>query len=112
MPPTVTITDEQLLAITQDSQDFADLKMPDKIRWFQVQNAVLRSSVTKLMESMPDADGLRITDKGCLSLSLPNSWPVSLYRNQWEVVVKAIPAIQRRLANDAKIINKPPKAAK
>jgi hypothetical protein len=117
MPPsTATITDEQLLAITQDSQEFADLKMPDKLRFFTLQNAALRSQNSKLTESMPDSDGLRITDKGVLSLSVPNSWPASYYRDQWAFIINKIEAIKRVLDKDAsgarKIVNKPPKEKK
>ena len=112
-----TITDEQLAAIeSQQSQEFAELAVADKMRWFMLQNQRLQQQNQKLTEALPDADGLRVTEKGVLSLSVPNSWPASYYRDQWTFILAKVPAIQRMLDKDAagerKIINKPPKEKK
>lgn len=113
-PSKPPMTDEQLLAITDDqSQPFADLAMAEKIRWYRLENQRLAHKNKELTAKAADSDGLRITEKGVLSLSVPNSWPASYYRDQWEYILSKVAAIQAKLEQDAagegKIINKPPK---
>lgn len=110
----VVLTDEQLLAIEQTSQEFADLSMADKLRFYQVQNSALRKANTELAASTFDKDGLKVGNSGTLSLQIPSSYPVSLYRDQWPTVIAAVKsgAIERKLAAEPKIINRPPKAKK
>lgn len=113
-PSTPTVTDETLLGIAQDSQEFAELTMADKLRFFQLQAASLRAQNQKLTEALPDADGLRLTDKGCLSFAMAGSWPATYYRDQWLKIIAVVKsgAVERFLAKEPKIVNKPPKEKK
>lgn len=71
-PAGPTVTDEALLAITdQTSQEFADLAMGDKLRWFQLQNANLRSKAETL-ERKQKGYGLRVSiADGVLTVQIP-----------------------------------------
>jgi hypothetical protein len=72
-----TVTDEMLMSITSSSsQEFADLAMPDKLRWFQLDNQRLQAQKMAL-EKKQKGYGLSASiENGMLTVILPVNDPL------------------------------------
>ena len=66
------VTDEQLLAITaSNSQEFADLAIADKLRWYQLDNQRLHQA-KETLEKKQKGYGLHVSIKdGVMTVTIP-----------------------------------------
>jgi hypothetical protein len=79
----------------------------------QEQIAELQAQIAKLKAAQRASLVMKVSDKGALSIYGLQRWPVSLYREQWDRLLKAVPEIQAFIeANSDRLSTKPPKEPK
>ncbi len=75
-----------------------------QLREFALEMQKQNSALTKASERPL---GIKISDKGCVSVYGLGRWPVSLYKDQWRRLIPYIPHVERFLnENDAKLPSK------
>jgi hypothetical protein len=65
---------------------------------------LLREENARLKAGKANGTGMKVSDKGCLSVYGLGRWPVTLYRSQWEKIIAKVPEIQEFIkANSDKL---------
>jgi hypothetical protein len=65
---------------------------------------LLREENAKLKAAKANGTGMKVSDKGCLSVYGLGRFPVTLYRSQWEKIIAKVPEIQEFIkANSDKL---------
>ncbi len=81
-------------------QQVAKLTAEQELAALRAENALLKKQVET---TQVKGVSFKVSDKGCVSASGLNSFPVSLYKQQWQKVCTAGPVIDFIVAHEAEI---------